>query len=258
MRLCRKARFCAFLHVLRFFVRFCAFFSCQNPDLPFPCFFWNSLLSPFRSFPCFFQRFSPFFPRDFRGRLRTKNPCFFGSFPCRFPKMQGKEDQGMGCQKAQLCAILHKRAKSAFMQYPFFSWQSIGHHQVLIYDQTRAIIRSRIKSVRSAVLCWTARDSASRTTFLGHELAIHAARLSGCQTRHGTWAQQKQAKGLPSMPSQMGLCTLGSCHICSMTSHLALYLWSLVRMLTGDRPHHLIIPPEEDISIPSNRRERLS
>ena len=37
----------------------------------------------------------PFFPKDFRGSLGIKNPCFFGGFPCRVPKKQGKEDQGL-------------------------------------------------------------------------------------------------------------------------------------------------------------------
>ena len=36
----------------------------------------------------------PFFPRNFRGSEERKNPCFFGGFPCLFPKKQGKEDQG--------------------------------------------------------------------------------------------------------------------------------------------------------------------
>ena len=38
----------------------------------------------------------PFFSRDFRGSVRIKNPCFFGGFPCLFPKKQGKEGQGGG------------------------------------------------------------------------------------------------------------------------------------------------------------------
>ena len=57
-------------------------------------FFWNSLfffLS--EEFLAFLSAF-PFFPRDFGGSPRRKNPCFFGGFPCRFPKKQGKEDQG--------------------------------------------------------------------------------------------------------------------------------------------------------------------
>ena len=36
----------------------------------------------------------PFFSRDFRGSVGIKNPCFFGGFPCRLPKKQGKEGQG--------------------------------------------------------------------------------------------------------------------------------------------------------------------
>ena len=36
----------------------------------------------------------PFFPKDSRGSASRRNPCFFGGFPCCFPKRQGKEDQG--------------------------------------------------------------------------------------------------------------------------------------------------------------------
>ena len=37
----------------------------------------------------------PFFSKDFRASLGIKNPCFFGGFPCLFPKKnQGKEGQG--------------------------------------------------------------------------------------------------------------------------------------------------------------------
>ena len=36
----------------------------------------------------------PFFSRDFGGSVGIKNPCFFGGFPCLFPKNQGKEGQG--------------------------------------------------------------------------------------------------------------------------------------------------------------------
>ena len=36
----------------------------------------------------------PFFPKDLRGSASIGNPRFFGGFPCRFPKRQGKEDQG--------------------------------------------------------------------------------------------------------------------------------------------------------------------
>ena len=41
-----------------------------------------------------FWRVLPFFPKDFRGSDERKNPSRFGGFPCRFPKKQGKEDQG--------------------------------------------------------------------------------------------------------------------------------------------------------------------
>ena len=41
----------------------------------------------------------PFFPKDFRGSASTGNPCLFGGFACRFPKRQGKEDQGFPCEE---------------------------------------------------------------------------------------------------------------------------------------------------------------
>ena len=40
----------------------------------------------------------PFFPRDFGGSPRRKNPFLFCGFPCRFPKKQGKEDQGFALE----------------------------------------------------------------------------------------------------------------------------------------------------------------
>ena len=47
----------------------------------------------FKEFLAFLSVF-PFFSKDFRGSEETENPCFFGGFPCLFPKKQGKEDQG--------------------------------------------------------------------------------------------------------------------------------------------------------------------
>ena len=41
----------------------------------------------------------PFFPKDLRGSASIGNPRFFGGFPCRFPKRQGKEDQGSPLSK---------------------------------------------------------------------------------------------------------------------------------------------------------------
>ena len=65
-----------------------------QPCPSFPCFFWNSLFFlPGEDFLVFLSVF-PFFSRDFRGSAGIKNPCFFGGFPCRFPKKQGKEGQG--------------------------------------------------------------------------------------------------------------------------------------------------------------------
>ena len=63
------------------------------PDLPFLAFFEFLAFFLSEDFLAFFSVF-PFFSRDFRGRLRIRNPCFFGGFPCRVPKEQGKEDQG--------------------------------------------------------------------------------------------------------------------------------------------------------------------
>ena len=66
----------------------------RGPVLPFLV-FWNSLFffSPCEEFLVFSSVF-PFFSRDFRGSVGIKNPCFFGGFPCLFPKKQGKEGQG--------------------------------------------------------------------------------------------------------------------------------------------------------------------
>ena len=64
-----------------------------RPDLPFLAFLEFLAFFLSKEFLAFFSVF-PFFPRDFRGSLGIKNPCFLGGFPCRFPKKQGKEDQG--------------------------------------------------------------------------------------------------------------------------------------------------------------------
>ena len=64
------------------------------PNLPFLALLEFLAFFFSKEFLAFFSVF-PFFPRDFRGRLRIKNPCFLGGFPCRFPKKQGREDQGM-------------------------------------------------------------------------------------------------------------------------------------------------------------------
>ena len=74
------------------------FHKYRGEILPFLCsfFFWNSLFfSPFSfwDFLVFLTVF-PFFSRDSRGSAGIKNPCFFGGFPCLFPKNKGKEGQG--------------------------------------------------------------------------------------------------------------------------------------------------------------------
>ena len=42
----------------------------------------------------FFLSVFPFFSRDFRGSVGIKNPCFFGGFPCLFPKKTRKGRTG--------------------------------------------------------------------------------------------------------------------------------------------------------------------
>ena len=65
-----------------------------TPCPSFPCFFAiPCLFLPCEEFLVFSSVF-PFFSRDFRGSVGIKNPCFFGGFPCLFPKKQGKEGQG--------------------------------------------------------------------------------------------------------------------------------------------------------------------
>ena len=70
----------------------CAFF------VPYPVLPFLVLLEFLDFFPCeeflAFLSVFPFFCRDFRGSVGIKNPCFFGGFPCLFPKKQGKEGQG--------------------------------------------------------------------------------------------------------------------------------------------------------------------
>ena len=58
-----------------------------------PCFFVIPCFFFLRGIPCFLSVF-PFFSKDFRGSAGIRNPCFSGSFPCLFPKKQGKEGQG--------------------------------------------------------------------------------------------------------------------------------------------------------------------
>ena len=65
------------------------------PVLPFLAFLEFLVFSLARN-SLFFSSVFPFFSRDFRGSAGLKNPCFFGGFPCLFPKKQGKEGQGFG------------------------------------------------------------------------------------------------------------------------------------------------------------------
>ena len=69
----------------------------ENPDLPFLAFLDFLAFFKTRNFLAF-SSVLPFFPRDFRVQHREKNPCFFGWFSLRFPKKQGKEDQGRSCK----------------------------------------------------------------------------------------------------------------------------------------------------------------
>ena len=65
----------------------------NNPNLLFLAFldFLAFFLS--KVFLAFWGVF-PFFPKDFRGSATIKNPCFFGGFPCRFPKKARKRRSG--------------------------------------------------------------------------------------------------------------------------------------------------------------------
>ena len=68
-------------------------FVFPNPDLLFLAFLDFLAFFLFKDFLAILSVF-PSFPKDFRGSASTRNPCLFGGFPCRFPKRQGKEDQG--------------------------------------------------------------------------------------------------------------------------------------------------------------------
>ena len=66
----------------------------DNPNLLFLAIFWISLLFLlFKEFLAFLIVFI-FFPKDFRGLARNKNPCFFGGFPCLFLKKARKRRSG--------------------------------------------------------------------------------------------------------------------------------------------------------------------
>ena len=65
-----------------------------NPVLPFLAFGeFLFFFFPRRGIPCSFGAFFPSFPGDFMGSVGIKNPCFFGGFPCHFPK-KIKDGQG--------------------------------------------------------------------------------------------------------------------------------------------------------------------
>ena len=85
----------------------------KYPDLLFLAFLDFLAFLLFKEFLAFLSVF-PFFSKDFRGSVETQNPCFFGVFPCLFPKKQGKEDQGSdGLGAASLKAFFrHSRAKN--------------------------------------------------------------------------------------------------------------------------------------------------
>ena len=65
----------------------------QPNSLIFLCFFEFLAFFFCKEILAFLSVF-PFFPRDLRGSPRVKILVFWGGFPCRFPKKQGKEDQG--------------------------------------------------------------------------------------------------------------------------------------------------------------------
>ena len=66
------------------FLEFLAFFPCKD-FLVFP---------PLQGFPCSSERF-PFLFQGFLGSEGKKNPCFFGGFPCLFPKKARKGRTGI-------------------------------------------------------------------------------------------------------------------------------------------------------------------
>ena len=70
----------------------------QIATLFFLCFLEFLVFFSLSGIPCFLSVF-PFFSREFRGSVGRKSPCFFGGFPCHFPKRQGKEAQGSDCNR---------------------------------------------------------------------------------------------------------------------------------------------------------------
>ena len=76
----------------------------QFPNLLFLAFLVFLAFLLFKEFLAILSVF-PLFPKDFRGSAGRRNPCLFCSFPCCFPKRQGKEDQGLSrvLQKFAIC-----------------------------------------------------------------------------------------------------------------------------------------------------------
>ena len=64
-----------------------------DPNLLFLAFLDFLAFLLFKEFLAILSVF-PFFPKDFEGSASKRHPCFFGGFPCRFPKRQGKDNQG--------------------------------------------------------------------------------------------------------------------------------------------------------------------
>ena len=69
------------------------------PDLPFLAFLEFLAFSLVRN--SLLLSVFPFFPKDFRGSLGKKNPCFFGGFPCFLPKKQGPLGSPLAIYRAQ-------------------------------------------------------------------------------------------------------------------------------------------------------------
>ena len=98
----------------------------------------NLLFLAFLDFLAFFFREEflaflsvfPFFPRNFKGSKERKNPCFFGGFPCLFPKTQGKEDQGGSVPgppcNVRIGAVLSWKLRILWSQLQFFSRCCVG------------------------------------------------------------------------------------------------------------------------------------
>ena len=80
--------------------------SGQKPCPSFPCFFVEFLgFFSLATISLFFERFS-LLSRDFGGSVGTKNPCFFGGFPCCFPKKKEKKDRELSSSEKSKSGVI--------------------------------------------------------------------------------------------------------------------------------------------------------